>query len=86
MNEKNSHDDRTAQQGSHNQPGKEIYPRGLPAEEAKATPAPQRAAPAPGLPITEEEYKKLREQAARGVAPRAKHSQHDPSEPPDERN
>ena len=81
MSTKNSRGDGPGQPGSQTDPGREFKPGDVKEEEAKATPPAQREAPAPGLPIREEEYKKLKEKPVRGVNPRPKHVQHDPSEP-----
>ena len=42
--------------------GEDFYPEDLPEERDEATTA-SRAAPGPGLPISEEEYRKLKEDA-----------------------
>ena len=56
--------------------GKSFEPRELPAETADDTDKP-RPAPAPGLPVSEEEYKRMKEAAKHAPAPRDEHAQED---------
>jgi len=51
-------------------------PRELPDEAADDTDTP-RPAPAPGLPVSEEEYKRMKEAAKHAPAPRGDHAQED---------
>ena len=55
--------------------GGTINPQEL-SDEAEDTTAP-RAAPPPGLPISEEEYKRMKEAAKHAPAPRVKNAQED---------
>jgi hypothetical protein len=58
-------------------PGGEcIDPGELPEESDEAATEP-KAAPAPGLPISEEEYKRLKEAAKHAPAPRVREAQED---------
>ena len=56
--------------------GKSFDPGELP-EEPVDTNAEPRAAPAPGLPVSDEEYKRMKEAAKHAPAPRVKIAQED---------
>ena len=56
--------------------GESFEPRELPEEAVDNTETP-RAAPAPGLPVSEEEYKRMKEVARHTPAPRHEHAQED---------
>ena len=56
--------------------GESFDPRDLP-EEAEDTPDKPKAAPAPGLPVSEEEYKRMKEAAKHAPAPCDEHAQED---------
>ncbi len=58
-------------------PGGESFdPEALP-EEPESPEEQPRPAPAPGLPISDEEYERLKESAKRGTGHRNKHAQED---------
>ena len=59
-----------------------IDPMNLPedSETVESEPGRPRPAPAPGLPITAEEFERLKEKAKHDPAPPAKHAQEDPGE------
>ena len=62
-------------------PGRTIDPR----QEAEGAVAesdshvPPQAAPAPGVPVSNEQYEELKRKAKTAPVPRSKHSQEDPS-------
>lgn len=56
--------------------GESIDPGQLP-EESLDTNAEPRAAPAPGLPVSDEEYERMKEAAKHAPAPRVKNAQED---------
>ena len=56
--------------------GQSMDPQELP-EESQDSEADPRAAPAPGVPISDEEYKRLKEVAKRPPGPRVKNAQED---------
>jgi len=58
------------------QGGERVDPGELPEEPVDATDEP-RAAPAPGLPIAEEEYRRLKEAAKHAPVPRVKNAKED---------
>ena len=60
------------------QSGKDLDPGDLPEEPGEATADP-REAPAPGLPISVEEYERLKEAAKHAPAQRVKEAQEDRS-------
>lgn len=62
-------------------PGRTVDPKQAPDEALSdaASRASPRAAPAPGVPVSHEEYEELKRKAKTAVVPRSKHSQEDPS-------
>jgi hypothetical protein len=56
--------------------GEAFDPQDLP-EEASSKPEKAREAPAPGLPISEEEYRRMKEAARHTPARRDEHAQED---------
>jgi hypothetical protein len=58
--------------------GESINPEELPEEPVDSSAEP-RAVPSPGLPVSEEEYKRMKEAAKHAPAPRVKNAQEDRS-------
>ena len=60
-------------------PCESIDPMNLPEEPKSAKPArgKTRSAPAPGVPMSAEDYERLKEEAKHGPAPRSEHAQED---------
>jgi hypothetical protein len=56
--------------------GESFDPKDVP-EESSDEPEKPRSAPAPGLPISEEEYQRMKEAARHAPAPRNEHAQED---------
>lgn len=59
--------------------GESINPWGLPEEAAIDTGAGPKAAPPPGIPVSENEYKRMKEAAKHKAARRKTHAQEDRS-------
>ena len=59
-------------------PGKRTEPTSLPETPHQAD-APPKAAPAPGLPVSNEEYERMKQAAKQNPPPRVKQAQEDAS-------
>jgi hypothetical protein len=62
-------------------PGEIFDPTALPDEHVpeKTTPRPPRAAPAPGVPVSDAELERMKKKAAGARTPPSRHAQSDPS-------
>ena len=63
-------------------PGKAMHPTSVPEDGHEPDPGKPRPAPAPGVPLTAEEYERLKKEAESGPAPDRAPAQEDGPTPP----